>query len=200
MVNGMKKILKKSTTINIILGLLLIILGALALSQYNERKNLENIIDELNKELDSEREYNEIYANTKRFIELSGNANHSALLTGKAKEEFEEALKNKGLNAQNHVEAIIEDVQILNVYGTKTGNETGESYAIYQIHYGNSDEYDTPLAMQRVLTLSLHAKWEKVDNTYKVYDYQIHLLEDSLDKYLRELAQEYEDDVEDEVN
>lgn len=175
---------KKSTTdVKVyILVLILTIVIAFAFNFYNKQAELKDEINSLQKDLENERDYNKLYDNTKKFIDLASNGEHLSMLSGKAKNEMESFLEEKGVNNHHH-ESLVENIELLNVFATKTEKDKGESYAMYRVYFENTN---APVEFQEIQTLSLHAKWEKVDSEYKVYDYKIHLLKDTLDEYIKE--------------
>lgn len=188
-----EKFNKEITFTNIILIFVCLILFIIAFTQYTSKGELKTEIETLEKELKSEKEYNLIYEKTKQFINMSSEADHYKMLTGEAKQSYEKALDEEGKDEHNHGERTVDKIEIQNVYATKTDNDKGESYAIYRVFYGNNPDVVTPIGNQRILTLTLHTKWTKEDDEYKVYSYKIDLLKDNLDDHLKELANEEKD-------
>nr|WP_173026416.1 hypothetical protein [Aeromonas sp. Ne-1]AKO69701.1 hypothetical protein [Aeromonas sp. Ne-1] len=145
----------------------------------------KNQINDLEKELQGQREVENVVALTKEFIEKSSVGQQKDLLTGSAKEMYEKALANKGISEDEHLEneSSLEDVNIINVFSERNENNSITSYAMYQSIYEMNPNSDTEVS-QRIVSFSLTATWDKTKDGYKVSDYKIDLLKDSLDDYL----------------
>lgn len=179
----------KISLTNLFLVLLLLISGFFLLNIYEDKRELKIEIAELEKEIRSEKDHSILYDKTKEFIEKSSEAKHKPLLTGNALKEMEAQLEMLETENHTHGASLVDNIEIHNVYAMKTGEDSGESYAIYRIYYGDSA---TPIQMQQIVTLSINLKWKKDNDEYKVSNYEIHLLEDNLDKYLEEIMSKEE--------
>lgn len=178
---------KQITVTNFILGILCMITIFFAIHIDSGKDELKNEIAQLNKELEEEKESSTIYDKTIEFIKLSSEAKHESLLTGKAKEEYELALEQEGKEDHHHSHNTLDKYEIDNIYVVKTDKDKANSYAIFRLYYKNNSNSDS-ITTQRILTLSLITSWEKTEDGYKVNDYKINLLQDSLDEYLKEVA------------
>ncbi|AEA19237.1 TPA: hypothetical protein QCW10_006032 [Bacillus thuringiensis] len=184
----MNKSQKKIPIINFLLILFLVISSLYSFSVYKKNKEINNDIHLLEEKLKKEKEISVIYDRSKEFIEKSSIADHGDMLTGQAKEMFEDAIKQKeregAEDSRSH--SILERTDIDHIFAVKTGDNTAKSYAIYKSIY-NSNPYATDSMPQQVMTLTMIVDWEKVNGEYKVSDYRINVLKNSLDDYLKSL-------------
>ena len=187
----MKKKISYSTFFYWAIIFCLILITLKTISHVNEYKSeikqLENVIKE-EKEIDS------IKSLTEEFIEKSSVGQHGELLTGSAREEYEIALKNEGLEEHEHLEeeGHLEKYDLINTFSESIDEKTARSYAIYKAYYGNNPNSNS-ITTQRVLFLSLTADWMKTEDGFKVYNYKIDLLQDSLDEQLKEMSETIEE-------
>ncbi|MEB6550210.1 hypothetical protein MXL46_14030 [Heyndrickxia sporothermodurans] len=186
----MKKKKQISFTVLILLFTILILLIAL-FKTYSYIDTYKDEINSLKEEVKSEKELQNVYKLTHDFIEKSSVGQHGDLLTGAAKENYIEALKSKGISEHKHDEedGHLDDYDLINTYVHENEDNTATSYAIYKVYYSNNPNSDS-INSKRILVLSLTANWEKTNDGYKVFDYKIDLLEDSLDKDLQKMYQE----------
>lgn len=174
---------------NFVLGLIIFILVVISSSVYRGQKDLKDEIVRLENELKEAHEINEIYENTRTFLKLSSEGKHGEFLTGKAKEEYEKALEQEGFGVWegNHTqESDVKNVEILHISAEKVSDSEAKSNVVYRVFQSNNPYVDN-ITTQRILTLVLIADWVETKDGYKVYNYKINLLEDSLDEYLRDL-------------
>jgi len=178
--------LTKTSVILLIINLVLVIV---CVNLYSNTNELKNNIKTLEKELEQEREISKIYSLTDEFIHSSSTASHEDLLTGAAKERFEEAKKERGDHEGHTHQQVLDHVEIIHISAVKTSSTTAKSHAIYKLFYNYNPETDD-IATQRILYITLIAEWEKTKNGFKVNDYKINLLKDSIDEYLKELSKD----------
>lgn len=173
---------------NVILIAILLLISFLYYSSFSEKRDLKTEITQLKNELKKEKETSNLYELTKTFIQKSSEAKHGDMLTGQAKQDYQQAIQNKEVNTdQEH--NTVDHVDIQNVFVVKTKDEEIKSFAIYRVFYNNNPS-SHDITTQRILDLTLIANWKKEKNQFKVSNYEINLLQDSNDKYLKELNKE----------
>ncbi|MEC2559494.1 hypothetical protein P9W86_23070, partial [Bacillus cereus] len=120
----MNKREKKIPIINFLLILLLVISSLYSFSVYKKNKEINNDIHLLEEKLKKEKEISVIYDRSKEFIEKSSIADHGDMLTGQAKEMFEDAIKQKeregAEDSRSH--SILERTDIDHIFAVKTGD------------------------------------------------------------------------------
>ncbi|MBU8732520.1 hypothetical protein KM915_20950 [Cytobacillus oceanisediminis] len=173
---------------NFILACICLCLIFLAFSFQSDKNELKTEINELKKQIKQEQEAEKVYDKTIEFIEKSSVAKHKSLLTGKALEEFKKAVKEKGHDDDhNHPSNVLDKVEVQNVFTVMESNKQVKSYAIYRVFYNNNPSTDM-INTQRILTLTMISYWKNTKDGYKVFDYKIDVLQDSLDEYLKEIS------------
>jgi hypothetical protein len=187
----MKKQNKKISLLSFVLFLMILILSFFTSSLLSNQQELEEEILSLKSELEQEQDMEKVSELTKEFIEKSSEAKHGDLLTGQAKKDFKEALEKHGAKWDYHGGSVLENMEVRNVFAIRTGDNKARSYAIYQVAYANNPDSDE-ITTQRILNLTLIAEWDKTKNGYKVEEYKIELLKDSLDEYMNQLSKESE--------
>lgn len=178
---------KKVTLLTFFLIIAVIALGVLVFNQWDKNSELITEIDRLKNHLELEQEDSLLYDETLKFINLLNHGKHASMVTGDLKEELEAQLEEDP--KENHGMNLVEKTEINNVYAVKTGSDTGESYGIFRVYYGMDSSVETPITQQQILSLTIHLKWIKKDGFYKVYDYEVGFLKDTMDDYIEELSE-----------
>lgn len=187
----MRKQNKKISLLSFGLILVILALSFFTSSLYSGKQDLEKKVSSLKSELEQEQEMKKVSELTREFIEKSSEAKHGDLLTGQAKKDFEKALEEHGAKWDYHGGSVLENVEVRNVFAIRTGDNKARSYAIYQVAYANNPNSDE-ITTQRLLNLTLIAEWDKTKKGYKVEEYKIEVLKDSLDDYMNQLSKEGE--------
>jgi hypothetical protein len=183
--------LKNITLVNLILILSLVFISSLFLSSFSEKKELKSEIYHLKKELEDEKKTSVIYEKTKIFLEKLSSADHGDMLTGIAKETFEEAKKEHSKDLDHHGVSALDHIEVRNIFIAKMKDDNYKAFAIYRVYY-NKNLQASDIKTQRIFDLTLIADWKKSKSTYKVFDYKMDILRDSLDQHLKEMANQKE--------
>lgn len=178
------------TLTNIILTVLILILGIMSLTFYNNQDDLRDEASELREKLKEEQETSLIFEETEEFIKQASVGKHYEFLVGKAKKEYEKALEELGkdVHLDDHGERVFDSVDVKNIFVKKNGNDKATSYAIYLVKYNNNPDTDN-ITTQRLISFTLIADWVQTEDGYKVESYKIDLLQDSLDQQLSEMEE-----------
>ncbi len=176
---------KQISFVNIVLIFISLVFFIFWINANDEKSELAQANKELKIDLISEKEVSKIYDLTETFIKKSSIGKHGSLLTGFAKDEYKKALEVSH-DHTDYESDVLDSVEIINVSAIKEGTDKAKSYAIYKVSYNNNPNSDA-VTTQRIIYLTLIAKWEKINKGYKVYEYKIDLLKDSLDEYLKEI-------------
>lgn len=183
--------LNKLSVTNIILGFFLIFSLVFNFTLYNKQGELKARIDVQGEQIKKQETTNGLNEFSEEFIKALSTGEHSKYLTGDAKEAYEQALSNEG-EEHNHMEPetnILENYKIQNLYSYRLGENQGKTYAIFQSDYSMNidDTSEQGQIFSRMYTAIFD--WELQGDEYKVSNFEIQLLEDGLDKYMRELAE-----------
>lgn len=180
---------REISLMNFFLLLICIVLTFITISFNSDIRELKKEKEILNQNLLEEQEMKLVSELTEKFINKSSVGEHGELLTGSSKKDFLAAVELHRGDSDNHGASTMENASINNIFSFRKGPGEARSYAIYQVTYKNNPNSDSPIT-KNIISLSLIADWKKTKEGYKVENYKIDVLKDSLDEYLLKLSEE----------
>lgn len=184
--------MKKLSLLNVILAIVIVVLLGTSISLYSDKAQLYKENSRLEIALKDEKETGDITKLTKDFIEKSSVGKQGDMLIGEAKKRFDQEVNKKGIDSEDYGQQLLKKVYIINVFSVKKGKDKATSYAIYSLSYKFSPTQKDDVGQERIVYLCMKANWQEVKGKYKVYNYKIELLKDSLDDYLNNAQKESE--------
>ncbi|MEN0645525.1 hypothetical protein MKY91_20380 [Alkalicoccobacillus gibsonii] len=175
----MEKIIKLSPVISIILIFGCVFLGVTLNGKISDIKYLESELEESQALLEAEKETGVLRVTMEKFIGSSGETMRD-FLTGQALLEFDSVeLMADPEDLDNDTYSIADNLTVINISANKTAIDKGEAFAIYEIEYyvetpeGDYEFYN--------LLMSMKAEFVKTSEGYKVNNYSLDLLKDTVD-------------------
>lgn len=171
----------KKNIVIVLLSVFLLGLIMLYTKEKDERSKYETEMNEWKSIALQEQEIPTINNRANEFIQALTKGEHKKFLTGKALKEYNAALSEDFTEEHEHYnESDTQDINIL-ITNSQVKEHGVVSKVLYQLHYKSIfDNEEKGIVDQRILTLIMTLNWLEDGEEYKIDQYKLTLLDDTM--------------------